>query len=782
MFDTSGRPHRETSRKVLDEFQRAIPRTKAGEVKRRFSWDEKMRMLDPRSAPEKTRHLLYKFVDLFAPHRDNWILSKGHGPRKWTTVKTHPLPLTEVVWHLLGDRIETRPVRWVGARPAGGVAVATIDVDADAEIPRWPTPQQLRQTEKACRNPTFGERCRQVEDALRSVAINPDDPDQVLIVRTPRGGRHYHFFFDGKHFDYQFSNLWNLLGLAHRKGCIELYPRQGQGVRLPFGHIPGSSDPTAWLHFMQRYTTGRIHRHNLGALLESAARIAAPRPQPRSQALKSAPQSPSSQPATTPRSQGIPKARRSFRDAGTDELSWYDRVIADERIHSQEDARRLIAMGIRREGTRTAALKLYAQHLIWFQGCTAEEAEAEMTQWAMNPRHESKDIWEALRGGKDEVTPQISRMCQWYAEHQHGYQPGTPHSKFYAPEELSVFRTHLVRLPTRQRRHQARFYLEMLGFVKRYGRPLEDGTGWKGCVAATVMRTWPGCSGKRDKVRRDAALMAGLLVKGARPIRTLTRSGRAQEYKLIVPVIDRSRCTIGHAAALKALIAVPTEAELTAHVRIPAQEHPLDDDDSPTGDNTRGQRSDTAAVPASDPGIDLGTSPRERDHQRVTAAGVSDAGNGRVPADPPRPDTRNDVTSQHCSEAGPNEDLMTLHLKRRKEEEPVLIRYLLRRFQLPEEARAVLGGDTEGLTVEQTQLRNRLLDLARHDRVGQVPRPETAIFGILHPNARGRGRPTYLRARMNTLRAPLGAGQGQGGENALKAGRKGSTRPAAVPI
>lgn len=693
-----------------DDFKNAILRTKAGGVKRRFTWTEKMRMLAPHLPPKTTLRLLKRFTYLFAPHRDNWIITRhGQGSRKWVTVKNHPMPLTAVVWHLLGDRVETRTPQWVGARPAGSTSVATIDLDPDEERPRWPTERELAQRKKQHLKPPLHERRRQVEDAFRRIDIDPSDPDQVLIVRTPRGGYHFILVFDGKHFDYQFSELWTALGLTHRKGHTELYPRNGAGVRLPFGYVPGHFDPTSWLRFIRRYLAGKVQRHNLEELYgraERAAVRASPTPTPTEVTTATAQR-------TTPRPIGVPKHRRETVQVECDDLAWYERVIAEEKVHTFPDAERLMRLGIRREGDRTVVLKIIAEHLIWFRRYTETEAVEELTKWAFDPRHESKDIRDALEGRADEVTPHIERMCRWYATHDRGYEPKQTVTPQFAAEELDVLRPHLASLPTRQRKSQAQFCLRFLEFMKTHGRPLDNGKGWSACIAAAgVMRKWEGSTGKRYKVRRDLLATTQLLVLGEPPIRTLTKSGRAQEYKLFVPVIERARCTLGFNDALDVLIAKPAESDVTRFPEPPTERthEPTEPDIGATTDSVR---TDPPSVPAAVTGVSLDANPPECDPQRDASPSLPDRDSVGMSANRETVNCgdRTSAAQRTVENMNAQTDVPDWLLERQKATAAAISR-LLTLPDLPDEIRELFTDDQRPLNPSENQVRLHILKLA----------------------------------------------------------------------
>ena len=94
--------------------------------------------------------------------------------------------------------------------------------------------------------------------------------NEVLVQRTPSGGFHYYLFFDQPYFVEQYKQLLQDAGLRHVPGQIEFFPSTNQGIRLPFGHIPGRPDrPQAWIEFIDRYRSGRVRRHSLETLTEN---------------------------------------------------------------------------------------------------------------------------------------------------------------------------------------------------------------------------------------------------------------------------------------------------------------------------------------------------------------------------------------------------------------------------------------------------------------------------------------------------------------------------------
>ena len=175
------------------------------------------------------------------------------------------------------------------------------------------------------------------------------------------------------------------------------------GFRLPFGYIPGQPhDPTAWIRFINDYSSGRIIRHSLADLQENLAKHQSTQHRRIESRKQKTPEQQLTTPGTlimgTPRhlQQSTPKASTASEPAER-----YQELL--EGIHSQAEAEELLALGIQVSGTRTEALKLLAAHLVWFRQVSPEDAAASLIEWAMNPRHYSKDIAQDLAQGTNLV-------------------------------------------------------------------------------------------------------------------------------------------------------------------------------------------------------------------------------------------------------------------------------------------------------------------------------------------------------------------------------------------
>ncbi len=561
--------------------ERWLPVTRKGQLKRRLSWDHKLHVLDPTSPGELTERRLATFQRIFAYRYSQASTTKpGQGPRSWTKL-IGGLGLKHIARHLLGDRVPSlRPV-WVAARSLSTSLFFCLDVDADrkpeqqfedecgwnileheegAELLEW---WRLRRPARPP-VPSFQDRCQYVEACLRWLGINPDDPSQVLIETTPRGGRHYYVFFDQPYYLDQYRSLLETIGLEFCDGQVEFFPSTTKALRLPFGHNPQvGTRPHAWLNFVRRWNQGRIKRHSLAALYEAVnERINAERPQPPE--VKTFQVADIRQPS--PIRHGVP---RRYQDLTTSTQSTSRDVprylqLVEDGPHSVAVVNELLELGIRVPGTRVAALKVLVAHHIFIRGQSAKEAAKTLTDWALNERHESRDIQRDLATGTTVVAKDIERLCQWYEKQRHPHRliagKGVATAGF-APAEIRTLYSQIRHLPAEERQLIAQFLLGFLRFAKLHGKAAEDNTGWDAEASVKhVIRNWPGCHHMNYKTRVDAAIELGLLsiIKGA--WHNPKGKGRARTYHLAIPVTNKNEWTLSYDDALNQLTHGPVVA------------------------------------------------------------------------------------------------------------------------------------------------------------------------------------------------------------------------------
>ncbi len=438
MFDSTD--HSKGNRTQLDLVQNPghfLPTRRDGQIKTRLSWKEKLCILDPYSTPEATEARLIEFLKLFAFRVAKASITKvGKGPRAWTALIV-PLTILHIARHLMADLVPTLPPQWVAARSFSTSIFLCIDVDSDriawsivdgkSDLPRVQNSElnevrnqpftRPESTKASGYRVPYGVRIREVEAALRRLGLNPKSPRQVLIQSSPSGGRHYYIFFDAPYYLDQYRSLLEAAGLRHIPGQIEFFPSTSQGLRLPFGHLPGKPhDPTAWSQFMDDFKNGRVRRFSLQTLYENLAQN---RSSTHAQDRSDRTSRPKNSDVVTQNPEnhhpplGTPKRllsgpgsvsepfgqlmSPSFIDIPAEQYS----DIVRNGPRSQEESELLWRAGIQTLGTRTQVLNHLAARLIWFKHLSPDQAAKSLTQWAMNPRHQSRDIQTDLREGTD---------------------------------------------------------------------------------------------------------------------------------------------------------------------------------------------------------------------------------------------------------------------------------------------------------------------------------------------------------------------------------------------
>jgi hypothetical protein len=493
----------------------------------------------------------------------------------------------------------------------------------------------VSQLRRQVSRPSFADRCSLVERAFRRMGINPDNPRSVLLLQTPSGGRHYYVFFDALYSLDQYHELLHAAGLKHIPGEIEFYPSPNHGLRLPFGFVPGQPhDPNAWIQFIDDYRNGQIIRHSLATLTDSLVKHRSTQHQ-RIQSLKQSKRLPSTSPQK-PFIMGLPKQARPPQVVSNINVS----VDSEKRflalldgIHSSADAEELMTMGIILPGTRTKVLNHLAANLVWFKHLSAADAATVLTDWAMSPRHTSKDIEDDLANGTTFVAKHIDTMCRWYEANKrtpdmNPTNAGT--SGEFAPQELKALRSHLADLSPDDRLNQTHFLLHFLRFAKRHGTPVEDGTGWLASPAVRpVIRRWPGCHHMNYANRISHAVSGGCMEVVREAWHRSNGSGRARTYRLSVPVVPKSEWVMIYEAAFEYLKQVETECPLSKPDNFlpPWTEEETTHADH-TGRQAPGYRteSDRGALPSSlsstCPGAGLDSRPRQRQPQPYAAPGL----------------------------------------------------------------------------------------------------------------------------------------------------------------
>ncbi|MCI0460822.1 MAG: hypothetical protein L0Z62_28065 [Gemmataceae bacterium] len=256
------------------------------------------------------------------------------------------LTLDRIARHLLGDRLPGLSPQWVAPRGWDWTLFVAIDVDRRGD------------------SQDFLRRCRQVEEALTLLDV---PPEARLVVPMPSGGRHYYFFPSTRVRTEEIAPTLARVGIIAHKGKFELFPSPTQGLRMPFGHIPGQPHaPGEWLCFIDRYRQGAFPMVNWERCKQLAKRHAATHggqgllfhddnDEPVALAEPRQPSRRGSQVVERKEKKvpfGVPKAVRQA-------VQPYEELLARP-VRNPGDIEELLDLGIRTEGTRHEAVKRLA--------------------------------------------------------------------------------------------------------------------------------------------------------------------------------------------------------------------------------------------------------------------------------------------------------------------------------------------------------------------------------------------------------------------------------------
>jgi hypothetical protein len=538
--------------------------TRGGTPKTRYSPAEQARILGGTPAD------LAAFADLFAPRRTDYSVTRPRSgdPRDWTAGRGR-LSDGRIVRHLLGARLPGRPPQWVALRAWDWTRFVAIDVDLRGD------------------RADFDRRCAEVETALDRLGV---PPESRLVTATPSGGRHYFFFPNGRIRTAEITPTLALVGIAASKGRYEVFPSTSHAIRLPFGHMPGRPhDPDAWIRFVRSPPPGvnweECKRRAAEYARASRRSVPAPASECRSAVAKSRQGLRS---ASHNRAIGLPKQVR-------DKVRRY-RELLGRPIGSQAEAEELWRLGILEPGTRHEALLRVTWHFVFVRGADENEAAEAVTEWAYRTgATTSEDVRRDLARGTRRVEADVREMVRHFVRLR--AEQGIFACPRLAAAEVAHLAAAVAPLPLRDRRLHGRFLLEFLHFAKSRGREVPG--GWECQIAAAgVMRTWPGCSGRRYKRYLDRAREVGVIELTREKWRSADRTGRPRTFRIAVPATAAADRTLTRDDAW----ALFERACLNASSRRRA-----------AGDT--GNKSDTYRV---------GLPPQEEDHPNIDQAARSD--------------------------------------------------------------------------------------------------------------------------------------------------------------
>lgn len=488
--------------------------TNGGKWKQRFSKDEKLQMCGA------TQKDLDFFIKTFCNAHPKYALTKAGEPRSWTTPRNHngPVPIDEnvVLRHLVGNAIPTMAPIWVAPRGTKYTEWVGVDIDNQSD------PLELQQ------------RLTYVEKSLILLGIRRD---KILKSRTPSGGWHFRFFIKGVT-----TTVWAhwplyTVGIEEQKGTFELFPSEKQGMRLPFGFIPGDTfDPNEWVRFVRNLKDGNVHRFQWNRLLNKAKKIkeavdsgkAEHRCYRRLVVIPPPPVAVISPnlPANTPGlGRSVPAANDT--EVETNIEAEYEQSIL--KIRSNEDAESILKRGIGNSGERTELTRKLGWHLHFAKGLPKEKVVDILSRWVYaTGAHTSADVMKDLKNGTRHVHEQIVHYVEWLARVE------KPAAARFAKAEVDWILFALAKNVTSLKLEVAEFALRILHFLRGKGQRMP--TYWGGAISAGgVMRNFPGCDRSEYKWRRDELESAGLLRLIRRKRQSGNGTGRPQTYALAMP-------------------------------------------------------------------------------------------------------------------------------------------------------------------------------------------------------------------------------------------------------
>jgi hypothetical protein len=464
------------------------------------------------------------FMKLFAPRRFPYILQRQRDgkPPAWRTVN-HALTDDLIVRHLLADKLPGVNPIWVGTRAWDKTMFVAVDVDFRGDAP------------------DFIRRCTKVERALYTLGI---PRRSWLIQATPSGGRHYYFFTYRPIPTWEIPITLELVELVHIGGQHEVFPSDTQGLRLPFGSIPGQvHDPEAGRLFIRAYVSGEFPRVNWRRCKNRASRSA----QRRLEGIGSAtpvparPRSPKHEREQPALPLGVPKAQRCSTEQG--------RTTTSRPATRPKDIEDLWQRGITAAGARLEATKKVAWNFIFVRGMSEEEAANEIIDWVYrNGKTTSNDVKADLKNNTRRVAEQTRRIVAWYAARRR--EGGSSGSRRFSRTEIDAIVAAAASLPATLQPARIHFAIDFLNFAKREGT--RHGDGWGCCPSVRgIIRKWKNCSGIRYRPHLTWALEVGLIEMIREKRQSKNGKGRARTYAIYVPHSPLEERTLSYAHAIE---------------------------------------------------------------------------------------------------------------------------------------------------------------------------------------------------------------------------------------
>jgi hypothetical protein len=506
--------------------------TRSGKPKSRFSEAERLQLLGA------TKQDLRDFIALFCPDRPLYAATRRNScdPRAWTTPPGRLKP-AEVLRHLTADLTPGLNPMWVAPRCWEVTRWVGLDVDYRGD------------------REDFVRRCRQVLEALSLLGVHRR---AILRSPTPSGGRHYRFFLTRKVRVRDVPQILGLVGLVEAPGQIEIFPKQTNGMRLPFGLIPGREHrPRRWVRFVRAYRHRKIPRvswfkirrlaekHAPAVLERQLARLPAASERTAAATPCAATKCRQSKPSTA---LGVPKRLLVDESPMSTDVARYLELLENP-ISEPSEAAELWDLGIRRVGTRVKATKRIVWHLLFARGLSVEDATNAAVRWVYETGSTtSADVMNDLGKRTWKVEKETRNLVRWMAARHVRKGPAESDKSRISKAEVDAICKRLGVLandPT-----LVTVALKFLRFAKLHGTPTGD--GWSVQVAVNgVIRRWPGCRGMGYKPLLAALTERGIVRMTREKRQSANGTGRPRTYLVCISPEFRTAATMTVEEAVK---------------------------------------------------------------------------------------------------------------------------------------------------------------------------------------------------------------------------------------
>jgi len=490
--------------------------TRSGKAKARFSEAERLQLLGA------TKRDLRDFIALFCPDRPFYAATrrKSCDPRAWTTPPSRLRP-AEVLRHLTADLTPGLNPMWIAPRCWEVTRWIGLDVDYRGD------------------REDFVRRCRQVLEALSLLGVHRR---AILTSPTPSGGCHYRFFLTRKVRVRDVPEILRLVGLVEAPGQIEIFPKQTNGMRLPFGFIPGREHrPSRWVGFIRAYRHRKIPRiswfkirrlaekHAPAVLERQLARLPAVSERTAAATPCAATKCRQSKPSTA---LGVPKRLRADESSMRTDVARYLELLENP-ISKPSEAAELWDLGIRHVGTRVKATKRIVWHLLFARGLSVEDATNAAVTWVYETGETtSVDVMADLKKRKRKVEKETRNLVRWMADRHVRKPPAERDKSRISKAEVDAIRKQLGVLANDPA--LVTVALNFLRFAKLHGTATRD--GWSVQVAVNgVMRRWPGCRGMGYKPLIAALTKRRIVQLTREKLQSANGTGRPRTYLVCIP-------------------------------------------------------------------------------------------------------------------------------------------------------------------------------------------------------------------------------------------------------